>query len=59
MLNRGCAYAAELRLVIVLAVAFAHVVGVDFRWNVPVPLVNHLLLLHVYYYLQFAVVWVS
>ena len=29
MLTRGCVYAAELRLVIVLAVAFARVVGVN------------------------------
>ena len=40
MLTRGCAYAAELRLVIVLAIASARVVVVDFRWSMPVPLVN-------------------
>ena len=57
MLTRKCAYAAELRLVIVLAVAFARVVRVDFEWSVPVPLVNRVPLLVCY--LQFAVVWVG
>jgi len=58
VLTRGCAYAAELKLVIVLAVAFARVVGVDFRCSMPVPLVNCVPLLLICY-LQFVVVWVS
>ena len=48
----------SLRLVIVLSVAFSIVVGVDFRWSMPVPLVNRVPLLLICY-LQFAVVWVS
>ena len=38
LLARGCAYAAELRLDILLAVALLRVVGVDFRWSMPAPL---------------------
>ena len=58
MLTGGCAYAAELRLVIVLAEAYPRVVGVDFSCSMPVRLVNRVPLLLICY-LQFAVVWVS